>query len=634
MSLALEVDFNRTLDSLKNLVEQSNNGYIDVWLFEDRLTRKKIAQQFSTSTKKVTLHSAYKPLLNHFLDREDAGSFTRLTITYPIVQNVDEKRFLLECYPLNALLKTCQIEFIPSKVISAADAPLFYDIEGVNQQLQTLKWKVFAPNLSTKDSVEQESLNNCGWIIYRNEENIVTPFCEQFDKNTIRLSEHLSTEFELIFQSTMDFIKILAIKRLNELVKDNLLTLRPLFFEQLIIDIQLPMKDDELNYGHEIISFQEILHEDIYFGVLELLEFIAAPIIGSVDMRTLQTGQILPIIRYSESDITLAIYTREYSTELPNLKHQVIYKDGITSIEALKKIKSQLSLSNVYQLLNSNFNKVFETQSVLNHPVKAAYVKGADKPVLISAAQHANETSAVIGVMTASENLLKENEQAHFSLVPIENPDGYDMHQQFLCISPWHIHHAVRYTALGDDLEYRKDAPLYEKGIRKAAFDIAYEQSTQKTLLHINMHGYPSHEWTRPLSGYIPRGFSLWTIPKGMFLIVRYHRGYERIANELLDKVTLRLATNNEIMAFNKAQISMYENYAGKMPFEFKNGFPFIISEDNRSIFPITFITEYPDETLQGEAYMNAHKAQSFACEAIYSEWQTIEAVTLNSFIN
>ena len=57
------------------------------------------------------------------------------------------------------------------------------------------------------------------------------------------------------------------------------------------------------------------------------------------------------------------------------------------------------------------------------------------------------------------------------------------------------MHHAARYTALGDDLEYRVKGALYEKEIRHKAREISQAQ------LHINLHGYPSHERTRPLSG-------------------------------------------------------------------------------------------------------------------------------------
>ncbi|NWM44847.1 peptidase M14, partial [Escherichia coli] len=82
----------------------------------------------------------------------------------------------------------------------------------------------------------------------------------------------------------------------------------------------------------------------------------------------------------------------------------------------------------------------------------------------------------------------------------------------------------ARYTALGDDLEYRTAAQPHEKAIRFEA------QRLSGARLHINLHGYPAHEWTRPLSGYMPRGFAMWTLPKGFFLIMRYQHGWEERA--------------------------------------------------------------------------------------------------------
>ena len=51
-------------------------------------------------------------------------------------------------------------------------------------------------------------------------------------------------------------------------------------------------------------------------------------------------------------------------------------------------------------------------------------------------------------------------------------------------------------------------APPYgEKGARLEAI------ARTSARLHLSLHGYPAHEWTRPLNGYVPHGFSQWTIP-------------------------------------------------------------------------------------------------------------------------
>ena len=105
----------------------------------------------------------------------------------------------------------------------------------------------------------------------------------------------------------------------------------------------------------------------------------------------------------------------------------------------------------------------------------------------------------------------------HFAISPLENPDGYALHHRLRSENAHHMHHAARYTALGDDVESRGDTPVFESVIRKK------QLAEMDAKLHLNLHGYPSHEWTRPLSGYLPRGFELWTLPKGFFLIMRHH---------------------------------------------------------------------------------------------------------------
>src|SRR3546814_15204122 len=112
------------------------------------------------------------------------------------------------------------------------------------------------------------------------------------------------------------------------------------------------------------------------------------------------------------------------------------------------------------------------------------------------------------------------------------------------------MHHAARYTALGDDLEYREHAPWFERAARNHAFEISNAQ------LHLNLHGYPAHEWTRPCSGYLPRGFEMWSLPKGFFLIIRYRESWRATALALLDHFTRNL--RSEERRVGKAGVSTF----------------------------------------------------------------------------
>ena len=269
----------------------------------------------------------------------------------------------------------------------------------------------------------------------------------------------------------------------------------------------------------------------------------------------------------------------------------------------------------------SRGGEAFEARSRSGRILAARYVAGSDAAVMISGGQHPNETTGIVGAIRAARKLA-ERRGAHFTISPLENPDGYALHQRLRADNPRHMHHAARYTALGDDLEYRtrenSGVHLNEKAIRFRA------QEMSGASLHVNLHGYPSHEWTRPLSGYVPRNFAMWTLPKGFFLIIRHHADWERQAEALLDRVTRHLGAIPGLLDYNNRQIALYEIHAGETGFRIINGFPCLSSVDDRHTVPMTLITEYPDETIYGNDFITGHTAQMETVLSAYDAWQEI----------
>ena len=230
-------------------------------------------------------------------------------------------------------------------------------------------------------------------------------------------------------------------------------------------------------------------------------------------------------------------------------------------------------------------------------------------PVLITAGQHANETSGVVGALRAARQLAQDP-AAHFALVPVENVDGYELHQRLIEQNPLHMHHAARFTALGDDiLPERPDADFEHVARREA---LARSQAR----LHINLHGYPSHEWSRPLSGYLPRGFEDWSMPRGFFLIIRHHPGWAEAAHSLLDFVSARLAEDPELVALNRAQIAIARAHSPMQSFPIKNDVFYIMSESESGATPLMVVTEAPDETVYGAAFQLQQRTQMRAALA------------------
>ena len=139
--------------------------------------------------------------------------------------------------------------------------------------------------------------------------------------------------------------------------------------------------------------------------------------------------------------------------------------------------------------------------------------------------------------------------------------------------------------------------------------------------LHLSLHGYPAHEWTRPFTGYLPRGFELWSVPKGFFLILRYRSGWKEIAEQLLGELTTALSTMPGLVDFNARQLSSYEAHAGKLPFEVRHGIACMVSQNDRQTPGVVLVTEFPDETIAGEAFVFAHEVQTHTVRTAVTIW-------------
>lgn len=639
-NLLLEKQYSRTLTTIQFDPETDRNKKIDLWVFDDQSSRQAVQQKWRDLGLDITIHAAYKPLLHTLLETlqqpEETGKYESITVYYPIHPLASEKRFLLECYPIASCLPHIAFHFEPLNHASdkfSTESSSSYWISAKQKNGEVKEWPIFAPNRVKTDHTNTDNLSACGWLTIQDKLN-----------NNVLKNEPILTEYEAIFDDLLLVVKDNAQQRLKMLSDSGQLAIRPLFFEKLKLSLTLPCKEIPLNVGEEIVSYQEAMHEEIYFSLIELLQAEAKPYIGSGAERTLQVGQIVPDILFSQGDIHLKVTISSFESLEPfEVNKFEATKEGKHSekfdLSRLERVSSPLPKMQIDNLLHTisqavNVGRVvhYHAKSVLGNQINGLYISGSDHPLLISGAQHANETSGTIGALRAIQQLISKP-NCHFAVAPIENPDGYALHQYYIKDNPFHIHHAARYTALGDDLEYRDSEPLYEKGIRKAAIDTnqhsnqninQHNDQLKGFQLHVNLHGYPSHEWTRPLTGYIPRGFDLWTIPKGFFLIVRHHASWQAQARALIEAITLDLMQNSELVTFNTTQIQRYETYAGELPFELINGFPCLISIDERHEIPITLITEYPDETIHGEPFIAAHTAQMQTVISAYQHWQTL----------
>lgn len=572
MTDILSVRFERTLD---RLVASARPGTrLEAWIFDDAASRRDAARRLAERGVDARLRSAYKPLLHAFLEEIDLAGVEGVTIRYPVHAAAPSNRFRLEAYPLAALLAPCPVEFA-----ARGDDGLYYDVE-LRRAAEILMLRVDAPNRVHVDLAGETNLSPTGWIREGNDD----------------VGQRLETDYEALFQAVV------------QAVADHGWAAEP-YFEELNIRVAHPAADEPLTVGDEVLSLREALHEDIYFSLLELFQKRSGRPLGD---RGLRPGQIVPEIVRSGGEISVHVEMRPLATGFVE-----------SASQTLDTAAAPLDRKQIAATLETLDATAFSAFSRSGRAVEARYRRGSDAAVMISAGQHANETTGIVGALRAAVRL-GQRATSHFTISPLENPDGYALHQRLRGENPRHMHHAARYTALGDDLEYRtaeNAGPLlFEKSIRIQA------ETLCDARLHVNLHGYPSHEWTRPLSGYVPRHFAMWTLPKGFFLIARTHPNWERTAETLLDRVTRHLGALPGILEENQRQIALYERHAGETGFRMINGFPCLSSVDDRHTVPVTLITEYPDETIYGEAFVRGHTAQMETVLSAYEAWQDIMA--------
>lgn len=560
---------------------------LHLWLFEDQLGRRKLAAQLAENGIEARVHSAYKPLVHFFLEEVNPEGLTSINISYPVNAAWPEQRFRLEAYPLAGLYPDVTLTF--SQHVATPEGTLAnasYQVE-LHYGTRRETHEVFAPNRLRRDFLGYTNCVPSAWL---------TTF-----ESGKAVHSPLKSEYQQCYNAVI------------KTVSEHSWTNTTPYFDRLVIRARLPGIERRLPIGHETISTSEALHEDIYFSLLEFFQRHSGLKMGD---RSLQPGQIIPEIMLSDDgSASVKVYYEPTTNDpLPTKQATSTNIDTAFNIAQLANSAAPLTHQHIQQALADFTGSAFNFPSRQGRSVSGVHLRGNAAAVFISGGQHANETSGVIGALRGAD-ILRHDNDAHLVLMPLENPDGYALGEALRASNPQHIHHAARYSALGDDIEYRRRPPWFERAARDHVF------ATSGARLHLNLHGYPAHEWTRPSTGYLPRGFELWGIPKGFFLILRYRPEAQTRARALLTHVIDQLSQNSALMAHNNQQLEIYRQHANTLPFELLKSIPYMESQVDNMPCDITLITEFPDETLYGEAFMLAHSVQTETVVAATRWW-------------
>lgn len=583
----LDLRLERTLDLWVQRFSQPEwrGRHVEGWLFEGQAGRRAAERQLAAVGVQARFHSAYKPLVQHFIDNVDCARLRAAHVRYPAAQVGPRQRFCLEAYPLAALLDKDALTLEPR-----ADALPCYDVELQLQGGERIRQQVWAPNRSHGDATGATVLSPTGWLRVGTRAGAAD-----------LLDSAVSTDYEQAFAQAL------------QAVRSHPWPGQEPYFERLQLRVDLPGFEQPVAWAGETISTAEALHEDLYFSLLEFFQQHSGRALGD---RRLQPGQIVPDVRLGAAAPRVHVSLQPFDAAAQDAL-AAAHQPQPAPQEALDALGSAPAPGYIAQTMHAWPGQRFSARTRQGRTVWGQYHRGRQRPVFISGGQHANETSGVVGALRAAQALLQQPD-AHFALIALENPDGYALHRELCCQHGGHMHHAARYTALGDDVEYRESAPWFEREARQMALALSGAR------LHVNLHGYPAHEWTRPLSGYVPRGFEQWMCPKGFFLILRHHAGWEPPARALLAAVCARLRQVPGLAEYNARQRALYERHAGPLPFEVIDGIACMQTQTAHDA-PVTLVTEFPDETVSGDAFRFAHLVQMQTVLAAVQAWQDID---------
>jgi hypothetical protein len=195
------------------------------------------------------------------------------------------------------------------------------------------------------------------------------------------------------------------------------------------------------------------------------------------------------------------------------------------------------------------------------------------KPTLyLNGRQHANEVSATNYILKLAELLATDKSYAkyldrvNFVLHPLENPDGAELAYDLQKLTPFHSLHAGRYSALGIDIGYQvgSSQPLLpEAKVRR--------ELQEKWLpdIHLNLHGYPSHEWVQPFSNYSPYMFRDYWIPRGWFAYFRavsspLYGEWAQAGKDMKDMLVKEMNAQRDIYDSNQRFYDRYYRWAAR----------------------------------------------------------------------
>ncbi len=215
---------------------------------------------------------------------------------------------------------------------------------------------------------------------------------------------------------------------------------------------------------------------------------------------------------------------------------------------------------------------VLEAFKPLGPYVSLARLLSAKPTLYVSGRQHANEVSSTNYILRFAELLALDPEykkyldKVNFVLHPLENPDGAALAYELQKLTPFHSLHAGRYSALGIDIGYQTGVskPLLPEAKVRGNLNRKWQPD-----IYLNLHGYPSHEWVQPFSGYAPYLFRDYWIPRGWFsyfqaLTLPLYPDWVEAGRQVREMIIQGMQARPDIHASNQRFYDRYYRWASR----------------------------------------------------------------------
>jgi len=255
-----------------------------------------------------------------------------------------------------------------------------------------------------------------------------------------------------------------------------------------------------------------LYREDLSFDYVDRL----AVAIGLRDARTRR------VLRNSGETAPSNVWTAADKPALPLVKWDHVISPAET--EAIVRTLTAFPQVKAYRVGTSyrgrNLPVMEITDPTPSELVSVAKLTAYKPTIFLMGRQHANEVSSTSHMLRLAELLVTD--QAYTAILkkvnvimdPMMNPDGAQIAYDLQKLTPTHMLHAGRYSALGMDVSSRQNNLLPEAEVEGRVWREWLPD------IYLNPHGYPSHEWVQQFSGYVSPQFRAYWTSRGWYTMI------------------------------------------------------------------------------------------------------------------